>query len=351
MRILVLSQAYPSSNNKYAMSYVHTRCVSYLRLGCSVDVLSFSVKDSYLYEGVRVLSEGQVELEQYDIVLSHAPNIKNHVRLLSRVSRKKVVFFFHGHEVLRRRDYPTPYTWRKQSLLKQGLISVYDEMKLFFLRLWLHWFSRRNDIGLVFVSDWMRDQFDKNIISSRSFCRSVVICNSVNPHFEESSYAPQNIEADFVTIRPLDESKYCLDLVVSLARANPSLKFHVYGRGEFFQYVEKPDNLSWFDCFIPQSDIPALLNRYRAALMPTRYDAQGVMACEMAVYGIPLVTTEIPICKEMLAGFSNVCFLTFDDFSKALDEDVGRSMSDTTLRSKFSAAVLAQQELSFLDEI
>ena len=33
--------------------------------------------------------------------------------------------------------------------------------------------------------------------------------------------------------------------------------------------------------------------------MPTRADAQGVMACEMATFGIPLITSNIDVCKEV----------------------------------------------------
>ena len=52
-----------------------------------------------------------------------------------------------------------------------------------------------------------------------------------------------------------------------------------------------------------------LLNKSRCALMPTRTDAQGVMACEMATFGIPLVTTDLPVCHEVFDTFVNVQYI------------------------------------------
>ena len=44
----------------------------------------------------------------------------------------------------------------------------------------------------------------------------------------------------------------------------------------------------------------AILNSAKCALMPTRTDAQGVMMCEMVAFGMPLITSDIPVCHEVL---------------------------------------------------
>ena len=44
-----------------------------------------------------------------------------------------------------------------------------------------------------------------------------------------------------------------------------------------------------------------------------RADAQGVMACEMATFGIPLITSNIDVCKEVFEGFENVAFIDNND--------------------------------------
>lgn len=347
MRILVLSQAYPSECNKYAMSYVHTRCLAYIKENCSVTVINFSALTGYTYEGVSVVADGLIDVDAFDVVVSHAPNIKNHVRFLNKLRNKKVFFFFHGHEVLKTgQDYPEPYYWNKPTRVGYLSILAYDSFKIFIIRHWLRKMSRRNTIGIVFVSDWMRVQFERNMKAHASeFGNFKVIPNSVHDAFLKESYKPESFLADFITIRPLNESKYSVDLVVSLAITNPELSFHLYGKGRFFDYVEKPRNLQWFDEYVSQTEIPKLLNKYKAALMPTRYDAQGVMVCEMASFGIPVLTTDFPVCVEMLNGFENVKFMPVSEFSHKLT-----ATSLHRLKNKnysFDSNSLVKDELGF----
>lgn len=115
--------------------------------------------------------------------------------------------------------------------------------------------------------------------------------------------------ADFLTIRPIDQSTYCLDLVLECARQNPEHTFHVYGEGRFFSHHPPPQNLTHIPHFVPAAEIPKLLLRYRGALMPSRCDSHGVMMCEMAVTGMPVLASQIPVHREALDGFPNVCFL------------------------------------------
>ena len=43
--------------------------------------------------------------------------------------------------------------------------------------------------------------------------------------------------------------------------------------------------------------------------MPTRLDAQGVMACELASFGMPLITSDIGICRDVFSSFKNVRYI------------------------------------------
>lgn len=350
MNILVLSQAYPSEKNSYAMSYVHTRCIKYKQQECHVEVLNFSTEVSYFYEGIKVITEREVDVGKFDIIVSHAPNIKNHLRFLSRSKAKRIVFFFHGHEVLRTYgDYPEPFHWKKPSSFRRSIVNAYDYFKLKIMRYWLAIMSRSNRLGLVFVSQWMLDNFKRNLGCDAScFGKQAVIANAVNDVFYYNCYKPDGVLADFITIRPLDDSKYGLDLVLALAKANPQLTFHIYGKGDFFKYNPLYDNVKWFDGFVKQGDIPTLLNKYRAALMPTRYDAQGVMVCEMATFGIPVVTSGIAICHEMLGGFENVIFLSSEDFASPMNI---MPVSSSKNESKFLSDRLISEELSFFNEL
>lgn len=166
---------------------------------------------------------------------------------------------------------------------------------------------------LVFVSGWMRDEFVK---STRLLLKDIeghydITYNGVGAAFQENSYSGQGEKQyDFVTIRSLfDESKYCIDIVNELARRNPQARFLLVGKGAFFEHNEKAANLVWENRTMDHQQIIRILQSSRCALMPTRTDAQGLMACEMATFGIPLITSDIPVCHEVFEGFENVAMI------------------------------------------
>ena len=43
--------------------------------------------------------------------------------------------------------------------------------------------------------------------------------------------------------------------------------------------------------------------------MPTRQDTQGVMTCEFATYGIPVITSDLEVCREMCGELELVEFI------------------------------------------
>ena len=61
----------------------------------------------------------------------------------------------------------------------------------------------------------------------------------------------------------------------------------------------------------------SLLDRSRCGLLPTREDTQGVMTCEMAAYGLPVITSDIPVCHEIFDPLENVILI--DNQNTALD--------------------------------
>lgn len=349
---LVLVESYPCNEKPYAMSYVHSRNIEYLRREIDVSVLSFSAKKSYKYNGVCVYSLNDLTgVENYDCIISHAPNVRNHIRFLLRniSALKKVVFFIHGHEALVVNDYyPEPYSWNmKGSVPSKIFQNFYDVIKLYILKRFVT--KYRDKVSIIYVSEWMKREAKKCLnLSQDENLKEYVVNNPANSAFLDSGYnfCQESKLGDFITIRPLDDSKYAVDLVVKLAECNPDLTFDIYGKGQYFNHNNKPNNLFVYDKFIEQNDIPALLDRYIGAVMPTRLDAQGVMMCEMASYGIPLITSKLDICEEMLSDFDNVRLVSNKDFGSVKISML--NLSSSSLNDKFSPDKIVENELEIL---
>ena len=109
---------------------------------------------------------------------------------------------------------------------------------------------------------------------------------------------------------------YRIDIINELAKRNPQHKFLLVGKGKYFDIYEKAKNIEWLDKTCNHDEIMKLLNESKCALMPTRTDAQGLMACEMATFGIPLITSDIPVCHEIFDDFKNVEFINNDSIGK-----------------------------------
>lgn len=323
MKILILAEDYTKPNNLVSLHYIHSRNVLYLENGIDVSVLSFRTDYDYEIDGIKVYKyetyEKKLKEIKYDVLVCHAPNLKNHLRFLIKYSNSfnNIVFFFHGHEVLKTsKVYPKPYSYIKtQTLLWHFRKNIYDSIKLM---VWRHYFKRIvYKSQFVFVSKWMYDMFikfieiDPKIINDRKH----IIYNCVGKEFEINNYNPEaKKEYDFITIRNnLDGSKYGIDIVTKIAKNNPKYKFCIVGKGKFFQFNEKPDNVEWIDKNLNHKEIIELLNKSKCALLPTRADSQGVMACEIATFGMPLITSNIDVCKEIFEGFENVAFIDNND--------------------------------------
>lgn len=356
-KILIIVEDYPSSESNYPMAYVHTRNKLYLQKNkdINISVLSFRAKKSYEWEGITVFSEKKIasfNMEEFDFIVSHAPNVKNHIRFIKKKALKHITFFLHGHEVLAvNKYYPKPYFWVKEK--KEFLRNIYDYFKL---KIISNVFLKNENFKFIFVSNWMKQEAYKNL-KINNLHNSYVIHNPINEIFVKNYFTEtnENKKYDFITIRPLNGSKYCVDIVYKLAEKYPQYKFKIIGKGQFFKFNTKLDNIEWDNNFYKPNELIFHLNQAKVALMPTRLDAQGVMMCELAAFGMPIITSDIPICKEMLGSYSKSYFIDnnnpekeFDEIVKIGDVFIPDIYSRTNLLDKFDINKIITQELNII---
>lgn len=313
-KVLVLVADYPNNDGGVALMYVHVRNKYYVQHDIDVTVLNFAAHEDYVIDGIPVITLNSFETgkKTYDMLILHAANIRNHYRFLRKYDRdfSRMIFFFHGHEVLKiNKTYPAPYPYMKKSrLLRTKFQDLYDTFKLFLWRGYLPKVADRSDY--VFVSNWFYGEFKKYTKLDESDLKNHVhiINNSVGAVFEENDYQYAGEKKyDFITIRSyMDDSKYGIDLVDSLAQKYPEFKFLIIGRGKYYKCHKVPKNVTWIDRFLSHDEIIAYINQSHCGLLLTREDTQGVMTCELSVYGIPVITSDIEVCREICAPLNNV---------------------------------------------
>ena len=316
-KVLVLVAKYPATNSVKLM-YVHVRNKYYLHHGIDVTVLNFSTSTDYEYDGIKVISlkTYQNSDESYDTLILHAANLRNHYFFLRKYEKRfsHLMFFFHGHEVVKLNEvYPKPYDYVKQnSWLKCCMQNMYDNLKL---TVWHNYFPKlAYKSNFIFVSQWFCNEAKKYLrLTDADFGNHVhIINNSVGKVFEENTYSYNGEkEYDFITIRSyMDNSKYCVDLVDKLAQKYPQYRFLMIGRGRYYELHNVPDNVTWINEFLSHEEIMGYIDQSRCGLLLTREDTQGVMTCELSAYGIPVITSDIDVCKEICGELANVALIS-----------------------------------------
>lgn len=236
--------------------------------------------------------------------------------------------------------------------------SAQDSYYSIKLNLWRNYFPKlAHKSHFIFVRRWIRKEFykwtklDPAVLDERTH----IINNSVDKVFEELKYdysSPKKF--DFVTFRGnLDASKYGVDIVNDLAKGNPTLKFLLVGKGEFFKHYNKAENIEWVNSTLSHEQMLEYLNSSKCGLLPIREDTQGVMACEMATFGMPLITSDIEVCHEIFKGFDNVTLIDNNEKNIDLKPILERLISGLPYEKKpiYFARNTTQREVQLFTEI
>ena len=317
-KVLVAVADYPNLEGGVALAFVHTRDKYYVQHGLDVTVLNFKAKADYNIDNINVITLDSYRKSNasYDVLICHAANLRNHYLFLKKYEKRfpHIVFFFHGHEVLKINEvYPRPYSYMKNgSKLRMNLQDCYDDLKL---KIWRRYYPKlayKSDF--IFVSKWFYGEFKKYThLNNRILKNHVhIINNSVGEVFEKNNYHYNGEKKyDFITIRSnMDDSKYGVDLVDKLARKYPEYTFLMIGRGKFYQINDVPSNVTWINRYLSHEEILSYIDQSKCGLLLTREDTQGVMTCELAVYGIPIITSDIDVCKEICGKLNNVSLIS-----------------------------------------
>ncbi len=361
MKILVVTQVYPTEKNLYQGAFIHTRSLFYKKNNLDLDVISFSAPKQYVYEDINIYTENDFQAltvqKHYNTVIFHAPNLRNHIRFFLMNFKKlpKIFFIFHGHEILKTRFYyPEPFSFKKSNFSPaiKFLNRIYDAFKCLVLKQIITKFGGKK-ISFIFVSEYLKNLAVSNIGISLDLLNkySAVIHNPVSPEILECKYDYTNKRDNIcITIRPYDESVYAIDKVLEIAEQNPDYLFHIYGVGEYFDFNAKPVNVEVFKQYINPAEFAEILNKYKAAIMLSHHDSQGVMATEMAYFGIPLVVSDIPAAREMFGSLSNINFI--DNKKPVLDLDKFTNQcsknEDLSFRLKMSPEKTIQKEIEYI---
>lgn len=372
MKILVLSDNYPSKDNIYAGAFVHTRVKEYKKTN-EVLVIDFSKnKESYKYEGVDVISINNPETiigcyNDYkpNIIVIHFYN-----GLLAHFIKQvkiPVLIWVHGTEALgwyrRLFNYNTHYFLRRSFTIISENISKMNTLREAF-----KYSNSSNNIKFVFVSEWMKKIAEADTL--KRLKESYIIANPINTELFLYEYKEPELRKNILIIRPFTTRKYANDLsikailILSKMPFFKELNITIYGDGPLFDNLTTPlkqfNNIKLYKRFIENSDIPSIHKNYGVFLCPTRQDSQGVSMCEAMSSGLVPITSQSTAIPEFVEN--NVSgFLTRSPEEIALsikklyfDEKLFQAISCNAaamIRKKCNIDNITAQEISLMKSV
>lgn len=312
---LLICPGYPSEENKYRFGFVHTRVKAYQNIGMNIDVASVNdTKDTtfYTFEGIEVCRTTYLQLRKilqtkhYDRILVHFFN-EQYAQILDAtdISRTRIYLYCHGGDTIYRDQnrmavsYFTPVkqitTQQEEQYKKRdNVLKRYNDMP---------------NVTWIFGTQWAKNRSETTNNINYKQCE-IIPCFIDETLFQFHPKTEKDRTKIFMLRKFDNVNTYAVDIAVrtilELSRrfCFAELEFHIYGDGtehdRLLKPLEKFENVHIYKKFLTHEEIAKVHQENGIALFTTRYETQGVSACEAAMSGLVVVSGEVCAVPEVM---------------------------------------------------
>lgn len=308
MKATIISGDYPSNDNFYGDTFVHSRAL-YYKKEFDVEVIGYlpnlSSAIQYEFETIQVFKTFQLnefceklKSSKPDVIICHFVQ-HQYLNFLLRL-RLPLIVTFHGFDVLswkrRLMNYKSPGSLpyllsyvKENRIQRSGLSSFVKKANL------------RDDIQFVFVSNWLYRCAEHDL--GICFDNAHIIPNGIDLNLFQYKEKNQQLRKKILLLRSFKARNYANDIAIeaiSILSKRPffsELEFLIQGEGYLFGNLTKTltrfKNVTLNESFVSNRDIPNIFADYGIFLCPSRLDTQGVSMCEAMASGLVPLTTPI----------------------------------------------------------
>ncbi len=314
-KVLVLCADYPHRDSLYGGTFIVPRVQAYIRAGFKVSVFVLKEKQpahnkiSEIDTGIAIYRGNQKVLKQVlpkiapSCIVAHSLSLSGYQVLKQLSLLDRLIVVYHGFEI---RDVGHLwYNFSEENLAKnfrrifeQDLIRKKLAIEIF----------QNSAITKVFVSHFLKDLCEEDL--GLKSVNHQVIPNYIDEQL--FNYVPKQ-DSDrlkIFSIRPYDNHNYAADLIITCIMELSKkpffseLCFHIQGFGHTFKEKTKVvahfDNVTVVEGILDQRQISQLHKHHGVALIPTRFDTQGVSLGEAMASGLVPVTNACAAITEFI---------------------------------------------------
>lgn len=350
--ILVVCANYPHKDQLYGGAFIPARVKAYVKDGFHVTVcIAQGVEGSRKpvieeHEGVKIyigdfsLLEERIKEVNPAAIVVHSPIMQNYNTFKKLNVEDRLILIFHGFEV---RDVGHLY-YNFNDQIMQNLNGIL-QMDMNRKQVAIDSFKNRK-IAKVFVSNFFKQLVTKDIGIAPT--NSYVISNLIESDIFNYKAKVAEDRLKIFSVRPYDNKNYAADLIVdtilSLSEKEyfNKLSFYIQGFGKTFAEktakLRKFNNVTLVEGILRREEIAALHKKHGVALIPTRFDTQGVSVGEAMSSGLVPITNRVAAIPEFVP--ENCAMLADDNSIEQLVDGIEKLFynSELFLEKSFNAA-------------
>lgn len=307
---LLIAPGYPSIENLYNHAFIHTRAKLYRDYGLKkIDIVvvndsNINQNATYEIDGITIHNIGYndvrllLQQKKYKRIFIHFFSQK-HAQILdaSDTSSTQIFIYTHGGDVLYRdhslifREY-----FKNRPPITKSLDDDFSMRDSALLR-----YNTYTNVHWIFATEWCKNRAEH--LLGTKFNRAHVISNPISSSV--FSYRKRNPDdrKKICIVRPFNKlSSYSIDVSVrtilelSTRPFFSDLEFNIYGTGETHELLTRPlvdfSNVKVHNTFLDSKSLARAFQDHGIVLMPSRYDSQGVSACEAAMTGAAVISSD-----------------------------------------------------------
>lgn len=316
--LLILAHSYPIKSSDYGGKFIASRVRHYQEAGFQVTVFFPSNKSRGRYKeeledahGTKIICAPLKKIERVadqidaDQLAVHSPVPDFYSAIKNLSYEMPCHLWIHGFEARNWRDLSFNFT--KEEIAQTG--KRMDIMNV--ERQWaLSEMFKRSDITKIFVSNYMQNIAESFVGEEAK--NSHVIHNLIDP--EIFHHSPKSEESRFKisSIRNFGRRNYATDLlceaILHLQDQDwfSDIEFQIIGDGYYHQEdtekIRKLSNIKIRKEFVSSKEVSSVFSRSGIALLPSRWDSQGVLNGEAMGMGVVPVTNKVAAIPEFISS-------------------------------------------------